>query len=343
MFGIVSFLVVFISLSLLIILHEAGHFIAAKLAGIFVEEFGFGLPPRITGKHWGETLISLNWLPFGGFVRVYGEQHAEENAAVPIDRSFSHKPFLVRIGVIAAGVAMNFLLGWFLLSAVFMIGIPKTLLVDQVADNSVAAAAGIHADDQILGYATVADLTSFLDAHVGEPVELQILRDGSKINITADLRSSYAPGEGKLGVYLEEAGVEPTGFWRGITEGLSQAAQISAAIGSGFLMLIGRLLTGKSVLDLFVGPVGVVSTAMQTTKLGIASFLQLMALISLNLAVLNILPLPALDGGKLLFLCIEKISGRKNEYLEGMVNAIGFLILIALALIITGHDILKLL
>ena len=155
MLSILMIATIVIGLSLLIIVHEAGHFFAAKFFGILVEEFGFGLPPRIFGKKFGETLISFNWLPFGGFVRVYGERHGQEKSDVPVTRSFSHQSAGIRAGVIIAGVAMNFLLGWFLLSAVFMIGIPQSLVVTEIRSGSIAERAGIEKGDEIFGFNSI--------------------------------------------------------------------------------------------------------------------------------------------------------------------------------------------
>ena len=132
MFEFLSVIFIIAGLSILVIIHEAGHFFIAKLFGLLVEEFGFGLPPRLWGKKIGETLYSFNWLPFGGFVKIYGERLGEEKPGFDMSRSFSHQPVHKRAVIIVSGVLMNFLLGWILISVVYIIGIPQSLLVTKV-------------------------------------------------------------------------------------------------------------------------------------------------------------------------------------------------------------------
>ncbi len=344
MLSIFTIAVIVIGLSLLIIIHEAGHFFAAKFFGILVEEFGFGLPPRIFGKKFGETLISFNWLPFGGFVRVYGERHGQEKSDVPITRSFSHQSAGIRAGVIIAGVAMNFLLGWFLLSAVFMIGIPQSLIVTEIKSGSIAEIADIQKGDQIFGFNSISELTDFLKTSEGREINLQTARAGEKREVRINFSNTLPEDKGKLGVYLVEAGTSKLGFFSALVSGFIEAWKMSLLILSGVFQLIVGLFTDWSVFGGFAGPVGIVNIAAQTAKLGLANFLQLLSLISLNLAVFNLLPIPALDGGRLLFLLIEKIKGRKVEpRKEAVAQAVSFVILILLILAVTVQDILRLL
>ncbi len=347
MFTFLSYLFVVIGLSLLVLVHEAGHFIAAKAYGIFVEEFGFGLPPRITGKRFGETLISLNWLPFGGFVRLFGEQPTVEGEAavsIPRERSFSEQSIGKRTMVIAAGVVMNFLLGWFLLSAVFMVGIPQALTVTSIQPGSAAEAAGIQKGDQLLGFSTIGDLTSFLEQHGGGTIPLRIVRNNDEQTVSATLPTPPAGTDVHLGVYLVESGVPQLSFGESVVRGLSEAWGISIGIVVSLGTLIMSFFGHGAVAGGFVGPVGIVTVAAQTARQGIVNFIQLLAILSLNLAVFNIIPFPALDGGRLAFLLFEKIAGRKaNERWEIAFNTIGFAILLLLIALVTAHDILRLL
>lgn len=344
MFEFLSYILIVISLSVLVIIHESGHFFAAKLSGILVEEFGFGLPPKIFGRKFGETLISLNWLPFGGFVRLYGEQHDDEKPNVLIARSFSHQTIGKRAVIIFAGVVMNFLLGWALLSAVFMIGIPQSLLVTEVRQGSAAESSGIQKEDEILVFPTVSELTRYLEDHRGQEIQLQIRRAGEEFAVPVKLSAAASEDKGRLGVYLVEAGTPKLGFFSSLTTGLTQAVgEIVMILGGLFTMITGIFMKSGG-LGQFVGPVGIVNIALQTTKLGAANFLQLLSMLSLNLAVFNALPFPALDGGRLLFLLIEKTAGKKmHQKTEMIFNAAGFLILILLISTITVSDILKLL
>lgn len=344
MFGFVSIIFIIIGLSALIVIHEAGHFFAAKFFGILVEEFGFGLPPRIFGKKFGETLISFNWLPFGGFVRVYGERHDQEKSDVPVARSFSHQSAFVRASVIVAGVLMNFLLGWWLLSAVFMIGIPQSLIVTEIKAGSIAETIGIQNGDQILGFEYISEFTEFLKANEGKELVLDISRSGEKQSLKFDFLNVLSEDKGKLGVYLVEAGTPKLNFLPALANGFLSAAGMSLAIIGGIFQLIVGLFTDWSVFGGFAGPVGIVNMAAQTAKVGLPNFLQLLALISLNLAVFNLLPIPALDGGRLLFLIIEKIKGGKiDAQKEMLAQAISFTVLILLILAVTVQDILRLL
>lgn len=355
MLEFLSYVFIIIGLSALVIVHEAGHFVAAKLSGILVEEFGFGLPPRITGKKFGETLVSLNWLPFGGFVRLYGESQidphsaqgsgeAREKSGAPVARSFSHQKIATRASVIVAGVVMNFLLGWLLLSMVFMLGIPQTLLVTDVKAGSAADMAGIRQEDQVLGFPTVAELTKYLEANSGKEVRLNIRRADAELTVPVKLPATATKDGGRLGTYLVEAGTPKQGFFRSIADGFTEAAQESYMIFLALMDLIAGIFARAGIFGRFVGPVGIVNIAVQTTKLGTANFLQLLATLSLNLAVFNVMPFPALDGGRLLFLCVEKLRGRKmDSKVEMTFNAVGFLILILLIAAITIGDILRVL
>lgn len=343
MFGILSIIAIVIGLSLLIVIHEAGHLFAAKIFGILVEEFGFGLPPRIFGKKFGETLISLNWLPFGGFVRVYGERHDQEKSDVPVVRSFSHQSFMIRAGVITAGVMMNFLLGWCLVSAVFMIGIPQSLVVTDIKDGSIAAKIDIQKGDQIFGFNSVTEFTDFLKSSEGKEIKLRTSRAGENNDLDINFSNSLPENKGKLGVYLVESGTPRMGFLPALGNGFLEAGRMSWLILNGVFQLVIGLFTDWSVFGGFAGPVGIVNIAAQTAKLGLANFLQLLSLISLNLAVFNLLPIPALDGGRLLFLIIEKIKGSKVDPQKEMIaQGISFVVLILLILAVTVQDILRL-
>ena len=337
-------LFIIIGLSFLVIIHEAGHFFAAKFFGILVEEFGFGLPPRIFGRKFGETFISLNWLPFGGFVRVYGERHDQEKSDVPSARSFSHQSTPIRFCVMAAGVAMNFLLGWWLLSAVFMIGIPQSLIVTEIKSGSIAENLDIREGDQILGFDSIAGFTEFLKQSERSEISFRTSRSGEEKEIRTDFSNLIPENRGKLGVYLVEAGTPKMAFLPALAGGFVEAWKMSLGIVLGLFRLAAGLFTDWSVFSGFAGPVGIVNIAAQTAKLGLASFLRLLSLISLNLAVFNLLPIPALDGGRILFLIIEKIKGKKVDPKNEMIaQAMSFVALIILILGVTIQDILRLL
>lgn len=338
----ISFLLIFIGLSILIIIHEVGHFFSAKWFGLLVEEFGFGLPPRLWGKKIGETLYSLNFLPFGGFVRIFGEnQRSLINA--DLNRAFYAQSAGKRALIIIAGVLMNFLLGWFLLSLVFMAGIPQALLVADIKAGSLADLAGVRKSDQILEFKAVPEFVEFIDSNKGQEINLKIKRAGEQLEIQVTPRRVVPEGEGNLGIYLVESGLPKSGILESFWRGLKNAVGLAAAIFLGILDLIVGVFTDISVLDRFIGPVGIINAAIETTKLGMIHFLQLLAMISLNLAVFNIFPIPALDGGRLLILLVEKLKGHPlKPETEMAINGLGFVFLLFLILTITAKDILTL-
>ena len=344
MFELISIILIVAGLSVLIIIHEAGHFFAAKWSGLLVEEFGFGLPPRILGKKIGETLYSLNWLPFGGFVKIYGERHTDEFLGIDTARSFSHLGIFKRSLIVVAGVVMNFLLGWFLISLVFMVGIPQSLLITDVAEGSIAASVGIQYGDQLPGFKSVPELLNFVDVNKGSEVTLNVQRGAEQLTVNVTPRTVVPEGEGNLGIFIVESGLPKLGFLESLGQGFLTSLQMLGLIFAGLIDLIVGLFSDFSVLDRFVGPVGIVNVAIQTTKLGVVHFIQLLALISLNLAVFNVIPIPALDGGRLLFLLIEKVKGSPiDSRAEMAANGLGFIFLLLLILAITVKDILTLL
>jgi len=358
-----SAIIVTIGISLLILLHELGHFIAAKKAGLRVDEFGFGFPPRMfswTPKRWvkdgetlrqaqGETTYSFNWLPFGGFVRIYGESKEQinkeklEGKEVDTSRSFAHQSALRRSVIILAGIVTNFVLGWFILSAVFMIGAAESVVVTQVAPNSPAAVAGFMPGDELVGYVHAEDFTLFTSEHRGQETEFTVLRNGEQLTIAATPRPDPKPGEGALGVGLSQAGFPKLPFFEALGQGFTTSFSVMWEIVKTFGKMFSSLFAHAQLLEGVVGPVGIFSVASDLGSIGFVYILQLIGLISLNLAVLNAMPFPALDGGRFLFILIEKIKGSPISPKKEMVfNLAGFGILLVMMLAITARDIIRL-
>lgn len=334
-----TILIVIIGISLLILIHEFGHFLVAKKMGLLVEEFGFGFPPRLFSKKIGETTYSLNLLPFGGFVKIFGEDPLA-TATAGQERSFAAQPAWKRALIIVAGVLMNFLLGWLLMSIIFMIGTPKAILIAEVLPGSPAEVTGIMPQDQILGFEKAKDFIDFVNKNRGKEIALDISRGGEELSFKVIPR---VEGEGPVGVSLVEAGVDKQPFFLAIWEGLKTAGFIVAAIFGAFLNLIWGFLTQGKVLVDFVGPIGIFGVASQAGELGFLYLVQLIAMISLNLTVLNIFPFPALDGGRLLFVLIEKIKGSPlSQNFERAANTAGFILLLLAMIAITIRDITRL-
>ena len=337
---LIGIIAIIIFLSIFVLIHELGHFLLAKKFGLLVEEFGFGLPPRVWGKKIGETIYSINALPFGGFVKIYGENREEESQK-DASRSFGLLPIGKRAMIISAGVLMNFLLGWLVISIVLNIGIPQAILITDVAQNSPAAEVGLIASDKILGFSKADEFIKYIDEYRGENVVLKIERGGKEMEIQAVPRINPPAGQGALGVALTEVNLPKQNFLSSIWEGLKTSLSIVGTIFAAIFRLIQSALIGKASLETISGPVGIVKITAQAGSLGFIYLLQLLALISLNLVVINIFPFPALDGGRLLFLLIEKIKGSPlPAKFERYANTAGMALLLFLMAVITIKDIM---
>lgn len=331
-----SILFVIIGLSILILVHEFGHFLAARWFGLIVEEFGIGFPPRLFSKKIKGTVFSLNLIPLGGFVRIYGE-HAGIGGDVPHpEKNFAYQSAWKRTIIIIAGVVMNFVLGWLIVSGIFFFGAPALITTDFVQPDSPAAVAGLEVGDNILGFEDVNQLIGFIDENRGKEITLKIKRANQELEISAVPRTEFLPSEGALGVGLREMGIPRHGLLDSIGQGFTTSVAIIVAI---FVGLYQVFVVPQQVL----GPVGIVDMAVGAGQSGLVYLFQFLALISLNLAVLNLLPIPALDGGRLLFIIIEKIRGRRLLLkTEAIANAISFAILIGLIILVTIKDVISL-
>ncbi len=349
----ITLLVFILILGVLVLAHEFGHFIVAKKSGLTVEEFGFGFPPRIFSWEVNKTLYSINLLPLGGFVKILGEDGGETNNP----ESFSSKPAIIRSLIIAAGVMMNFALGALLLIVGFYIGLPqmldkenesvaKNIQIQIVAVNhgSPAEEANLKLGDSIEGFSEISILQDFINKNKGKEINLKIKREEENLEIKTIPRINPPEGEGALGIALAKTGLISYPWYKSVWLGIQSAFIITGEIIKGFVELIKNLLIAGAIPKEIAGPVGIAVLAGQAINLGFVYLLQLVALISLNLAVLNLIPFPALDGGRLLFLGIEKIKGSKvNPKIENAIHSVGIVLLLTLVALITYRDILKLL
>ncbi len=327
----VSFFIVLIGLSLLILVHELGHFVAAKWFGMQVDEFGIGFPPRLFSKQWGATRYSVNALPLGGFVKLRGEL---DDAG---EQSFVRAPAWQRVIVLVAGVVMNFLAGWFIFSAVFWMGSPQVLFINKVIVGSPAAVAGLAQGDRVLGFSDASAFIAFITARQGQRVEFEVNRAGRDVRIVVTPRVNPAPGEGALGVGLQDGGAPRVGFFTGLARGFIAAAFMAWSVVIGMSTIITQP-------EAVAGPIGIFTIAIDAGRIGFIYIIQLLGVISLNLAVLNLLPVPALDGGRLIFILIEKIRGKKfAQHTEMRAHAAGFVFLMLVIAFVTFKDIAGLL
>lgn len=348
-----SIIVFILVLSVLILSHEFGHFWVAKKSGIKVEEFGFGLPPRIWGKKVGETLYSINALPFGGFVRLHGEQ--EEGVDTDIKRSFLHKSKKVRSLVVTAGVIMNFLLAIVVFGIVYSFtGIPKDtgqVKILDVTQGSPAETAGLIVGDKItkVGKDEVAsseDFVSKTGEYKGQKVSYEVLRDGKTLTINVFPRENPPEGEGPIGVTITTMEIFfPPVYLRpfyGIYYGFKDSLFWGKTIILGLKDLVINLFKGVTPQGIS-GPIGIYAITTEASKGGLLMLLNFVGILSVNLAILNILPFPALDGGRLLFIGIEALTRKKvPRKVEAIINNVGFIVLLILLLGVTFGDLRRL-
>ena len=350
-----------IVLGVLVFVHEFGHFIFAKRAGMKVEEFGFGFPPRIWGIKKGETLYSINAVPFGGFVKILGEDGEQRDNP----RSFSSKPIGPRLLVIVAGVTMNFFLAVILLMITNFFGLrigliddktasiarDKSVQIIEVSKDSPADKAGVKLLDEVAGFKlngtfqavyNAEDVQNFISENIGQPITIVINRNIEVLEKEIVPRLNPPAGQGALGVSLALTGVVSYPWYEAVWRGVYDAVVLTMNTIIGYFVLFKTLLfQGKLIADVS-GPVGIATLTGQAARIGINYLMQFTAMISINLAVLNIIPFPALDGGRALLILLEKLKGSPvNKKAEQLVNTVGFALLIALMVYVTAKDITR--
>lgn len=350
-----SIIFLIIAFAALILSHEFGHFIAAKKSGMRVDEFGFGFPPRLFKVKKRETTYSFNAIPFGGFVKIPGEDG--EKGSEQIEGSFSSKPISLRFLVIVAGVAFNVVLAWVLISFGFATGTPVSssavppgtplkdtgVVIIQVAKNSPAELSGLKPGDKLVAFSHVEDVQNFIKGNIGKEIELRYQRgkDFSFVNLMP--RADPPEGEGAIGIAMDEIGILKLPFYASAWEGAKTTYNLTIGTTMAFFNFIAEAIKGKSVLDAVAGPIGIVSLTGDAAKLGFVYLLNFIAFLSINLAILNILPFPALDGGRLVFLLAEKIKGSPvSAKFMGITHGVGMVILMFFMLLVTYHDIARL-
>ncbi len=397
---IITILIFGLILGVLIFVHELGHFLTAKRNGITSHEFGFGFPPRIFGivrdektkkwkKVWGNreyygnnTLYSINLIPLGGFVRIKGENpiDAEQLKSEKLSTedkkyikmatepdSFAVQSKLAKFKVLIAGVTMNFILAWVLISIVLMVGAPEpkgdgldqSKVVDNIGVQIVAVESGspadeiglkigdnikqICSDNECIEVTTADGLRDTILLHRGKKVDVHILRGDSAIVVEGVPRVDIEEGHGALGISMMETVTVRYPWYEAIWEGLMRVIGLTIMILSAFWTMISNLLSGHGVSAEVAGPVGIAMMTQQMRELGFVYLLQFTAILSVNLAIINILPIPALDGGRIVFLIIEAIKGKPvNQKIENMMHTVFFVALIGLMIVITVRDVIKL-
>lgn len=332
----VTALVAIIVFGILVLIHELGHFTVAKLVGIKVHEFAIGMGPKLVQFTKGETSYSIRALPLGGYVRMEGEDEKSEDL-----RSFNNKPILARIAVIFAGPFMNFVLAILLFSVIFYsMGAPTTK-IKGVIDQSPAQIAGIQSGDTINSINgqkmnTWQNIIDTIGNSQEDSINITIVRDGNEIEKTVKLAKNSDTNRITIGI---ETAIE-----RSIGASLQNGVVIIKTITTDILGFLKGLITGKSnAAGEVMGPVGIINLVGQVAKTGWMDIVNLTAVLSVNLGLMNLLPIPALDGSRILFLLAEMLRGKPiDPEKEGMIHLIGLGILMTLMIFVTYKDIIKL-
>ncbi|NCN51314.1 MAG: hypothetical protein GW925_02570 [Candidatus Pacebacteria bacterium] len=369
-----SILLFILVLSFLVFIHELGHFIAAVRSGVVVEEFGIGYPPKAFKLlTWRGTDFTFNWIPFGGFVRMKGEDGPVEGQSQQKTEGgeFFKADTWKKLLIILAGPGVNFFFGVLVFAAIFTrSGIPHMLTegrVAAVAPNSPAQEAQLPTNVTITGVTingeytqtpTVTDVISVISAHKGETLTVEttgecqaLICDPTKSEYQMYVRTleETPEGEGSIGIAFESVVYEYYPAWqmpfRGIVFGFQQAFDLSVQIVAALGSMVSDIATKRTVPDEVAGPVGIVHQAQQTGILsgGFVSIITFAALLSINLAVMNVLPIPPLDGGRAVLICFEHVLGRKKtEKVEYFLNYGGYVLLLGLIVVITIRDVVRL-
>lgn len=360
-----SIILFIIVLTVLVFVHELGHFLAAKRAGIRVDEFGIGFPPALFKKKVGETVYSINLFPVGGFVKIFGEDPNDESLkGHDAKRSLTHKPKLIQAWVLVAGITFNILFAWILVSFGFMVGVQypaddetygarvqnAQVIITQILPGSPAEVSGLKAGDNIVAIysgtdvlekPTTATTQQFIGAH--NDVLLAYLRNKEIKTTNIITKEGIVEGRRAVGISMDYAGELKLPIHEALYAGFLTTASLTWGTIVGLADFFKNIFIGHADFSSVAGPVGIAGVVGEASASGFVNLLTLVAIISINLAVINLLPFPALDGGRLFFLLIEKIKGSPiKPVVANTANGIGFILLILLMVVVTYHDIARL-
>ncbi len=374
-----------IVLAVLIFVHELGHFLAARANGIRVDEFKLGFGPRLVSWGKGETKYGINLIPFGGYVKIFGENPDDENTNGPDRaRSFVHKKRYQQVIVLVAGVAFNFIFAWILYSGAFVSGVTATtdgfegykqnfsnarVMITDVSAGSPAEKAGIGMGDVVSEVKVPASVSSSSDKPVsvstdisaaantltveavqnsinqsnGNPIQIHVLRKDVDVSITVSPVSGIVDGKYAIGVALQNVADLRLPFFAAVYEGGRYTLMMTRDTAVGLYTFVANIFHGTAHLADVTGPVGIAGIVGSAATLGFTYLVMITALISINLGVINLIPFPALDGGRTLFVLIEGIARRRiPARFSNIVNAVGFALLMILMVVVTYKDIVKL-
>ena len=358
---VILFLII---LLVLVIVHEFGHFIVAKWTNMRVDEFAFGFPPRLFAKKKGETTYAVNALPFGGYVSIWGENGEPNDEAKTHPRAFGNRPWWAQLLVLVAGVAMNMLLAWIIFIGISYGNIKVSsddeiygkrvqdaqLMVMDASPLSPAYKAGLVPGTTLLevksrgvkaNLTTATSLIDFIATHNNDPFTITY-KDISGVTSNTTVVAVYGiiPDKKAIGISIESVGTIKTSFVEAVKIGSERTVDMTTLTFSGLKALFVSAIDGKNVIQELSGPIGIARIVGQTSDYGYKAVLTLVAVLSINLAIFNILPLPALDGGRMVVTVIEAVTKKKvpHKYYS-WVNVIGFFALMLLLVIVSVHDV----
>lgn len=355
---IYTIIIFILVLGVLVLVHELGHFVVARRNGVKVEEFGIGFPPRIFKIKRKETIYSLNWLPIGGFVKIKGEQGEDPDD----EDSFAHKTLWQRTKIVSAGVIMNMVLAAVIFMIGFIIGIPQAvdeelsllarvedeqIQIVSVLEGSPAKEAGIETADMIVDidgqiFNNLEAVEQYSDKKTGQEVLVRLKRGDEIVEKTVVPKVMEEGDKGVMGVAIAKTGIVSYPWYYAIWQGAKVTVLMTWRILQAFYELFKNLiLHGELGIDVS-GPVGIAVISGKVARMGIIYLMQFTAILSINLAIINFLPFPALDGGRVLFYALEKIRGKAiSQKVENAMHMTGFALLMLLVLAVTFRDVIK--
>ncbi|MFA7193880.1 MAG: RIP metalloprotease RseP [Candidatus Paceibacterota bacterium] len=363
-----SIIIFLIILGVLIFVHELGHFSIAKWAKIRVDEFAVGFPPKIISYTKNGTKYALNLIPFGGYVKIFGENPDEESLNPEADNSFVNKSKWIQAAVLIAGITFNIIFAWMLISASYMMSFPAIVNeenfskvenvqthITHVAPGSPAENSGLQVGDTIQSLIAgensllkteqtkIEDIQNFIAENSEEEIKIVVDRNDEEQTFSVVPTSGLVEGKKTIGIVMSELGDLQLSFFPALWQGAKTTATLLKETAVGLALFIGTAITGQANLDQVSGPVGIVGHVGDAAQFGFSYLLTFTAFISINLAVINLIPFPALDGGRLLFVAIEGIIKKPiKPKIANTLNLIGFALLMLLMISVTVSDIVKL-
>lgn len=357
--SIITFIII---ISALVFVHELGHFIVAKKSGIKVDEFAIGFPPKIFSFKYGETVYAINLIPFGGYVKIFGENPDEDSTNGPEkSRSFINKPRHIQAAVLVAGICFNVLFAWILFSGSYALGVATeggggdaSLYLTNIIKGSPAEIAGLQVGDVIktlslnkvptLNTPTAQSVQDFISSSNGDEVTVLYSRNGAEKSLKISPQKGITKNTYAIGIEMAEISTLKLGIGPAIVKGAETTLTTIKETALGLYSLLAKIFTAQADFSQVAGPIGIVSLVGQASQFGFGYLLSFTAVISINLAVINLIPFPALDGGRLLFVCIEAIRRKTiSPKITNTLNIVGFAILIIFMITVSFSDVMRLL